>query len=244
MNKTVVVSTTNNPDYYFYAPFVEKAWNALGWNLLVLITEDVNEPDLKISNPETIVLKLPSIKDIKDATIAQAGRLYAANCLPDGTLLMTSDMDLIPLTDYWHPKIEDVTVYGFDLTGRTTYPMGYIAMSVENWSAFMNLTGDFVADFKRDCAEINVAYSLDWEKWWNHDQLLITKRLKPIESKINFIDRGRVASGLALGRIDRADWFGTQNQQWIDAHCENNNVMHADKLNKFLTVFEKVYGKL
>ena len=32
-NRTVVVSTTNNPDYYFYLPYVEKAWNNYGWNV-------------------------------------------------------------------------------------------------------------------------------------------------------------------------------------------------------------------
>ena len=47
MNRYVVVSTTNNPDYYFYAPYIERAWNKIGWNICVMITNDVNESDLK-----------------------------------------------------------------------------------------------------------------------------------------------------------------------------------------------------
>jgi hypothetical protein len=36
----------------------------------------------------------------------------------------------------------------------------------------------------------------------------------------------------------------TPEGQMIDAHCENVNVRHEEKLPKFLKLFESVYGKL
>lgn len=244
MKKYVVVSTTNNPDYYFYAPYIEKAWNSYGWDVCIMLTHDVNPKDLKLNNPETRIIQLPAIQGLRDASIAQAGRLYAANYLPLDALIMTSDMDLLPLKNYWNPDEKHITVFGYDLTWRSFYPMGYIAMIGATWKKYMNCSYDTAKDMLRDATETKIAFSEKWEEWWNFDWDLITKRLKPFEDRITFIDRGQTSKGLALGRIDRADWMGTQDQEWIDAHCENNNVQHPEKLEKFLKVFEKVYGQL
>src|SRR3990172_410272 len=243
INKNIVViSTNNNPDYYWYIPYQEKAWNTYGWEVCIVITQDVDIGKLNLTmrksqyNPyPTSIIPMPAIEGLRTETIAQAGRLYAANYLPDDALIMTCDMDLIPLSDYWHPKIEDITVYGHDLTWRSFYPMGYIAMSGNNWKKYMNLNGNTHDELIRDAKEIEVAYHPDWNSWWNHDWTLITKRLKPFEKQITFIDRGQIEIGgatLAKGRIDRHNWEVTQNQPepFIDMHCENNNVMHPVKL--------------
>lgn len=248
MKKYVVVSTTNNPDYYFYFPYIEQAWNSYGWDVCLMVTEltDINKIDIR--NKSTLIVNLPSIKGLRDATIAQAGRLYAANYLPLDALIMTSDIDLLPLSDYWHPKIDDITVYGHDLTWFNYYPMGYIAMSGHNWKKYMNCTDYIATDMLRDANETKIAFAEDWEQWWNFDWDLVTKRLKPFESQITFINRGQIniaGATLAKGRIDRYNWIETQKQDtFIDAHCENVNVQHPDKLNKFLEVFEKFHGKI
>ena len=255
-NKTVVLSTTNNADYKFYIPYQEKAWNNLGWKVCIIITNDVDISTLNlpiktngINKLETTIITLPDIPELRKETIAQAGRLYAANYFPDDMLLMTCDMDLIPLADYWHPGQDDITVYGHDLTWRSFYPMGYIAMNVANWKKYMNLNGKIREEIIRDAKEIEIAYMPDWNQWWNHDWTLITKRLKPFEKQITFIDRGQIeiaGATLAKGRIDRYNWEATQNQPepFIDMHCENNNTQHPVKLEPFLKVFEKFYGKI
>lgn len=244
--KYVVVSSNNNPDYLFYLPYVEKAWASCGWNLCVMITDDVEKYDTRLES--TIVVRLPKIEGLRNETIAQASRLYAANYLPLDSLIMTSDMDLIPLQDYWHPKIEDITVYGHDLTWYSYFPMGYTAMSGENWKKHLNCTFDTAKDMLRDAKETGIAFSNEWDKWWNFDWDLLTKRLMPYKDKLTLINRGQIniaGSTLAKGRIDRYNWEVTQNQpDWIDAHCENVNVQHPDKLNKFLKVYNKVYGGL
>lgn len=252
MNRYVVVSTTNNPDYYFYAPYIERAWNKIGWNICVMITNDVNESDLKLTNPLSVVIRMPKINQLRDSSIAQASRLYAANYFPLDTLLMTSDIDLLPLSDYWHPNENDITIYGYDLTWFTFYPMGYICMTADKWQTYMNLNNNTKEEMIRDAHDTSIPHSPlanDWEEWWNWDWSMITKRLKPFEWKINFIDRGQIdiaGATLAKGRIDRYNWEETQNQSepFIDAHCENNNVMEESKLNKFLKVFNKFYGEL
>jgi len=246
MQKISVISANNNPDYLFYAPYQERAWNSLGWRLCIMITHDVNPLDLNIENPETIIVRLPEIPELRSATIAQAGRLYAANYLSEDALIMTCDMDLIPLSDYWKPEPFDVTVYGHDLTWHSFYPMGYCAMSGKNWKKYMNLTGLTENDLVRDAKEVELAYMPDWEQWWNHDWTLLTKRLKPYASIIKFNDRGQIniaGATLAKGRIDRHNWMETQNQPepFIDMHCENNNVQHPVKLDPFLKVFNKFY---
>lgn len=257
MRKVVVISSNNNPDYFHYAPYQEKAWNSLGWELCIMITHDVNPLDLNLrpylqheNKPPTSIVQLPHIPELKTGTIAQAGRLYAANYFSDDdVMLMTCDMDLIPLSDYWKPELFDVTIYGHDLTWHSFIPMGYIAMSTKNWRKYMGLTGLTAEDMMRD-AKSGVSnynpFSDKWEEYWDYDWSLVTNKLKPYKDTFKFIDRGQIniAGGtLAKGRIDRFNWEATQNQPepFIDCHCENNNVKHPVKLEPFLKVFNKFY---
>jgi hypothetical protein len=253
MDRIVVISTNNNPDYFFYAPYMEKAWNSFGWRLAIVVTHDVSIEDLKL-NPKgnTIVIKLPNIDGIRLETQAQAGRLYACNHLPENCIVMTSDMDLLPLSNYWNPSINDVTIYGYDLTWRSFFPMGYCAMSRDNWIKYLNLTGDTEKDFLRDANDRSVKhdpYSSDWSVYWDYDWDLLTTRLSPFKDQLTFIDRGQIdiaGATLAKGRIDRYNWEVTQSQPepFIDAHCENNNTQHPVKLEPFLKVFTKYHGEL
>lgn len=249
MRKIVVVSTNNNPDYMFYAKYAEHAWNKLGWTLAICITDDVISRQINTISETTMFIRLPLLKGIRTETIAQAGRLYAANYLAPEDLIMTCDMDLIPLSDYWHPEPNEVTVYGHDLTWYSYFPMGYIAMTGANWTKYMNLSGSTERDFLRDAQEVGLAYAQDWENWWNHDWTLITQRLMPFKKDLKLIDRGQIniaGATLAKGRIDRYNWEATQTQPepFIDMHCENVNVTHPDKLNKFLKVWEKFYERI
>jgi len=247
--RIVVVSSNNNPDYLFYAPYICKAWNTLGWKVAIIVTHDVDVKLLDNCNSgENYIIQLPEIKGLRMETVAQASRLYAANYLHLDALIMTSDMDLLPLQNYWNPDVNDITVYGHDLTWRSFYPMGYIAMSGHNWKRYMNLNFNTESELLRDANDPNVPHSPlsnDWEQWWNFDWALITQRLKPYESQIKFIDRGQIdiaGATLAKGRVDRYNWNETMKQDnWIDAHCHNLNVKHPDKLNDFLAVYEKIY---
>ena len=156
MKRYVVVSSNNNPDYLFCLPYVEKAWASYGWDLCVMVTHDVDIDLIDKRLESTLIVQLPFIEGLRDATVAQAGRLYAANYLPMDALIMTSDMDLIPLQDYWKPSIEDITVYGHDLTDYSYFPMGYTAMSGASWKHYMRCSYDTRTDMLRDAAETKI----------------------------------------------------------------------------------------
>jgi len=241
MEKYIVVSSNNNPDYLFYAPYIEKAWNTLGWNVCFMITHDVKPLDLQKNNPNSIIVQLPNLDGLRSETIAQASRLYAANYLPMSALIMTSDMDLLPLSNYWHPELNDITVFGHDLTDYTYFPMGYTAMLGSKWREVMQLTYNTEADMMRDAKEYSyMTMSADWEQWWNYDWRLLTDRLKdyPIVHKL----RGRQSNGFAAGRIDRGNSMAHVEGELIDCHCENHNVQHPDKLNRFKQIFNQHYA--
>ena len=241
--KYVVISTNNNPDYYFYAKFQEKAWNKLGWDLCVMCTHDVDTKELKLTSPSTIVVQLPDFPELRSETVAQASRLYSANYLPMDALIMTCDMDLIPLSNYWHPEYNNITVFGHDLTDYSYFPMGYTAMTGRRWKEVMSCTFDTKGDLMRDAKEYAyMTMSADWEQWWNFDWRLLTDRLKPYN--VEHVLRGRQPNGFAYGRIDRGNSMAMIEGELIDAHCENFNVKHPDKLNKFVSLYEQIYGKL
>lgn len=239
MEKIVVVSTNNNPDYYFYSPYIKKAWNHWGWKVAVMFTEDT--PIEKLEGD--YLIQLPKIEELRSETIAQAGRLYAANHLPLSALIMTSDMDLLPLSDYWKPEYDKITVFGHDLTDYTYFPMGYTAMTGFKWRDIFGLTYNTKEDLLRGAHETGLPFKEDWEQWWNHDWKLLTMKLK--DKEVTHIKRGRrTDSPFAFGRIDRGDSMKIIPEPWVDAHCENFNVQHPDKKGRFLEIFEKVYGKL
>jgi hypothetical protein len=258
MKRYVVLSTNNNPDYYSYLPFQERAWNRFGWDLIVMITADVDPLLLETTNPNTLICRLPNIPELRPQTIAQAGRLYAAHYVDKDCLLMTCDMDLIPLSNYWNPDQNQITVYGHDLTDYSYIPMGYVAMTAERWIEVMNITSDTKADMLRDANSTMIkdpdtkqmvvaAYSENWGAYWNYDWRLLTDRLQPYidRKQINFIKRGRRTTGTyAYGRVDRGDGMKVPpGETLIDAHCENFNTQATEKLEKFLNVYESVHGK-
>jgi len=211
MKKTVILSTNNNPDYLNYLPYVQKAWNKLGWETLTFthgITISTKDPKNK-----TIDVTFAG-GDYRPETVVQCIRLLGHR-FTDG-FIMTSDVDMMPCSDYWHPNENKLTVYGFDLTGRSQYPICYIAMKSEYWEKIIpeETLPELLDKYPN-------AKSEHWETWWTVDQQIITERINVNANpeSIDLIDRG-FTNGLAKGRIDRADWERTLNApgEKIDAH--------------------------
>ncbi len=226
LKRTVILSTNDNPDYYKYLPFVQKAWNKLGWETL---TFSFGEYEYKNPNPELnkIIDVTNRLNKYKVATIVQVSRLLAGHYVDEG-LIMTGDVDMMPLSDYWKPKIDEITVYGYDLTGRSEYPICYISMNSTIWREIIpeKTINELLKSYPN-------ALSDEFYTWWGVDQQIMTERLK---GKVNtFVDRGLSRSGLAKGRIDRADWAGSYHSpdKKIDAHLLRPfNQIITDKLLK------------
>lgn len=218
--KIVVLSTNDNPDYLHYLPIVINAWNKLGWNVLTFYRGKSQPEVFKYIDTElNHIWRINEDSEYKDATIVQVVRLFAS-CLPleDDDMLMTSDVDMLPCSNYWNPDINDITVYGHDLTGYTEYPICYIAMSVANWRKVMNLkmNEDIFTKLTEVLNSQDNAKSEDFYKWWGVDQQYITEQLKKYE--LVKVNRGNYL-GYALGRVDRGDWENTlTNRTFIDSH--------------------------
>jgi hypothetical protein len=106
--KTAVLSTNDNLNYLLYLPYVQKAWNCLGWNTLTFY---LGKENLESSEQNKIV-KIEEVNPYKEATVVQISRLFAHNYL-DG-LIMTSDIDMMPLSNYWQPTDDKIHCYGSD----------------------------------------------------------------------------------------------------------------------------------
>ena len=218
MNRTVILSTNDNPAYFSYIPYVRKAWNLFGWKTIIfhLGDQEIVDDDLNSS------VNVERIDGVKDETVVQTIRLFGHH-YTDG-LIMTSDMDMLPMSNYWNPDPDEITCYGTDLTGYKHYPICYIAMNEKNWSRVIPET-----DLKELLEKYNQHKSQAFNDWWFTDQDIITERLS--KEKVNSILRGHYINGMALNRIDRIDWNNTLRAEGIkiDAHLPkvfNENVMN------------------
>jgi len=219
MNKYVVISTNDNPDYYQYVPYVIKAWNKLGWKVITFLRGDKSKLQ-KLIDGQNIFYYLDGKSKYRDETLVQCSRLFAA-CLIENGLLMTSDGDMMPCSDYWKPNPDTITCYGHDLTGYGHYPICYIAMRAEVWRTTMEInSGDNVLNAMESLLDkYEQASSDNWEQWWQVDQDIITEKLKG--KTLDSIIRGKnnIITDLAKGRIDRYNWNGTFDvENPIDAH--------------------------
>lgn len=246
MRRTVIISSNDNPDYLKYYPYVAWAWNQLGWDTLLFYNgkqSALMEEFLKVKDhfdtKSNQVIFLSNIEGYRSETIVQVSRLFGGLCFQDDRILMTGDVDMIPLSDYWQPQANRITTYGRNLSDRH-FPICYIAMPAPKWREIMGTQKEFKSldlEIKRLLDTAPAAKSDKWEEWWQVDQDIITEILSPLERH----DIGRELDGhLALGRADRYDWTNTvQKPNLIDAHMPRPFDLEATK-----QVLQKAFNKL
>lgn len=235
MKKYIVLSVNDNPEYLFYLPLTVWAWRKFGWEPIIFhartgidrafdnsiwkfVTGSIF--DTKKSIP--FIYYIYQLSGYPSEMIAQISRLYASCELTELSFIMTGDIDMIPLSDYWSFNENEITVWGRDLTDYH-YPICYIGMNTSKWIDVMNLkdgigkpyqTGFFI---KRDLDSMPNAKSEDLIKRWVVDQDLITDRLNNCGLPITKIDRGIYPNGYPVGRVDRSAWT-LEHEQLIDCH--------------------------
>lgn len=183
-------------------------------------------------------VEVDSIDGYRSDTITQVSRLYAA-CITKG-YIMTGDIDMIPLSDYWQPNTNEITIYGHDLTGYGHYPICYIGMPSERWREVMGLTSDdYNVLISRDLDSMPQAKDPDFYKYWFTDQELITKRINETQFKKNIVKRGQYKNGYAVGRVDRGAW-SLEHDLFIDAHL-HHQVHHKGNEWKFNQILDLLY---
>lgn len=177
--RTVIISHNNDPMYSFFEPIVVWAWKRFGWDCKCYVTETVIE--------------------------TQMIRLYAGEDFEADTLLMTSDIDILPLSDYWNPKSGEITCYGRNLS-EEHQPICYVAIEAWQW---LDLFG------KKERMEWDIE---SYGDHWTADQDRLTLRLLR-DDLINIPRNIASNSHLPIGRIDRYNWELTlQQTERIDSH--------------------------
>lgn len=214
MQKTVIISANDNDNYLFFVPVVNWAWKKFGWDVHCVFTGDQTGEKwglVKKYSPGLTYSFPAKIEGVRNETLTQLSRLYAYTFCKEG-YVMTSDVDMLPLSDYWKFDENEITSWGRDLSDKH-YPICYIGASKENWGILME--GNFIL---KDLANHPKHKSEIWEEWWQVDQDIITEKLN--KQKITRIDRGiQGSSGYPLGRVDRSCWQTSQYTPYkIDAH--------------------------
>jgi len=250
MKKYIVLSVNNNPDYLYFLTLTCWAWRKLGWEPIVMYhrmhdemkNRELEQLTVDYGGNDLLTLKIHTIRGVdgyRSDTITQISRLYAA-CIQPDSYLMTGDIDMIPLSDYWNPNENNITCYGHDLTGYGHYPICYIGMPSSRWVEVMGLTSnDYNALIKRDLDTLPQAKDPDFYKYWFCDQDLITKRLADTTFPITVINRGQYSNGFARGRVDRGAW-SLNHKEYIDAHL-HQQMYHKGREDKFNQTLDLLY---
>lgn len=243
--KYVVLSVNENPQYQFYLPLVCWAWKQFGWDVILFCGEANRTLTLAMSYAEALdmanVHRLV-VDGYKSETVAQISRLYAASLYGHHEdYLMTSDIDMVPLSDYWQFDPEKITVWGHDLTGFQHIPICYVCMKRTRWVEVMGLTHHRYNDLiKRDLDSMPNAKSEDSVKRWVVDQDLLTDRINAVNFPKEFVPRGSGANGYPIGRVDRSAW-SLEHTQLIDCHLMRDIYLNSDNLTKTLLLLYKVF---
>lgn len=248
MNKYVILSVNDNPQYLFYLPLTVWAWRYFGWEPVVFYRGGYGYEliDLVLSRSKATYAHghfnvLKEIDPYRSDTIAQISRLYGACVLPADSYIMTSDADMLPLSYYWKPDESKITVWGHDLTNYQHIPICYIGMPAQRWIEVMGITSDdYNAMIKRDLDDMPNAKSKIFHEWWSVDQQLITERINGCQFEKEFVYRGTYPNGYAKHRIDRSAWT-LKHDKMIDAHMLRDIYNKPENLSKTLELLETVW---
>jgi hypothetical protein len=262
MKKYIVLSFNSNVDYLYFLPLTMWAWRYFGWEPIVFYQQDKHEIRSeqweRLHELEELTLNTPGnesfhphyiklIEGYRSDTITQISRLYGAcniASFQNDTYLMTGDIDMLPLSDYWKPDFNKVTVWGHDLTGFGHFPICYIGASYHQWTEAMKIdSNDYNKLIKRDLDTLPQAKDPDFYKYWFSDQDLITARLKEYGTgKIDFINRGQGSHGYARGRVDRASGGWVLDQpELIDAHLQQQTHHSDEKIERLMGLLKHVW---
>jgi len=220
---TVILSTNDNDNYLFYLPLVCWAWKKFDFDSLVIMPDRRSEKlQYVLKNTYARVEMFTPHNTYREDTQVQVSRLFAG-CydMPDDEYMITSDVDMMPLSSYFFQWFQDINYFGHDLTGYTHIPMCYVGMQAGKWRELMSIRqGDDMV--KMMCDEMTSYPEIltgEFQKYWFTDQNIITQKLRAYGlDRCNKIDRGILNNGCAKGRVCRAYGFDIDIPHPTDAH--------------------------
>lgn len=238
MDKYVVLSVNDNPDYLHYAPLTVWCWAQFGYKTKLFYLGKNNDREKFVLNfceemgAEIFIVN--PIEGYRDDTVIQCARLMCGYHAKQDDILMTGDIDMIPLSDYWHND-NLLRVYGWDLTGRGHIPICYISAPAMAWLLLIK-----EVNLKQLLDKYPQAKDPDFYKYWFTDQDIITERIN--KTGFSSMDRGQYPNGYAYGRVDRGDWK-LDHPEYIDAHLPRQAWLNETAMNQVLGLLQKCHPK-
>ncbi len=231
----VIYSTNGNHDYEFFAPLVAHAWRNFGWEPVVILSSDVSSVvRSKLSEQAVKCVELPDVEGCSSVTAIQTSRIYAA-CNEGDSYVMTSDVDMFPLSDFW-PKDGKLRVTGWDITGYPNpaahVPICYVQATSDKWREFMEPSSeDWVASMVDGLREIG-GLNGNWEA----DQELLTKRVRGYGEHL--FEKVRRYCHAGIGRVCRSGWnegvARLRVQPQIDCHVLRPGYTQWDQISSVM----------
>lgn len=247
MKKYIVLGVNENPKYMYYLPLVIWAWRQFGWDAIVF--NSANDTSVRVLATHGLMVRtipkdynlnnilFTDVHGYKSETVAQVARLYAACVVDQDSYLMTSDVDMLPLSkNIFHYEGHRVLAIGRDLTDYH-YPICYIGARAYIWHRFMKFIGhDYQSVMRRDMRQ--------QKNMWGLDQDIVTEKLLAygIEN-INHVNRGTdKRTGYPLGRVDRSNWR-LDHAQLIDAHLPHDILTNDASFHKVMELLHHCWPK-
>jgi len=245
----ISLSVNRVPKYSYYLPLVCWAWKRYNWKVIIMHEGEIN-PIIKNckSMKGVSFVEIDPIDGIASETVTQVSRLFASSFVDIADYVMTSDADMIPLSDHFNPYEHKITSYGRDLTDYH-YPICYVGMPAYLWYKVMG--NDYI--YPQDIREHRMFYikkglegradakSDQPELRWVTDQNMLTEKLLAYGS--DFIirkDRGTYQNGYPLGRVDRSAWT-LNHGKFIDCHAPHNVLENESSYNRLIELIEHVW---
>jgi hypothetical protein len=231
IDKKVLFSTDNNPFNFFLMPIASLVWRKFAkYHPMICIVGDESEwqSDAKrriaLDFTKEITQSInfvPRVPGFTDEHLAQMTRLYAC-CLslPDTTYVLTSSVDMIPLSTTWFHQQnynKDLHIFFANAYRHEKYPICYCGANINTWRRIMKVgEGSIHAALTY---QLNAGPGPDApaEIMNTYDELLISLRIREwpgYPNQCHMIDRATGPNGLPDGRLDRVNWqpHGFNNQ--------------------------------
>lgn len=198
-DKKVIISTDNNPNYYFFMPIVSKLWTYMEYNPYIYIFGNTNEW-LFDSAKKNIISKtlnaggnivlvndlfLKSDKKLNGYNIsmmAQVSRLCPFFLdIDDEDYCLTSDIDMLPLCKNYFKQQDfinkDIHLFYANGYNHTRYAICYIGMKNKIWKKVINKSQNNIYSQIYDLVKTFPSNS-NASFQWNFDELLFFNKIK------------------------------------------------------------------
>ena len=221
--KRVVLAVDASITYFFFMGIVTMLWQKyMGFCPVILIADDIsnwlNDPVKKYAlnfsrSYGAEIYFIDKIDNFKSSTVAQNARMYAL-CLPmyhDEMYLMTSDMDMLPLSKEFFNKQDmsyDVHLDYANASDGSHYPLCYVGAKVKTWREIMQPSNpnSIEESLKSIFYQSGLDKQEDGMRLWCFDEEMFGRKIKAwsgYPSKCQKFDR---RGGPPVDRIDKSCW--------------------------------------